>query len=314
MENRKSSKFNWDIIGHNKALQALESDIKTDNLVHAYLFAGTASIGKFTIAKRFAHILQCEKNFCGECNSCREIDKGIHSDTIEMADDGQSIKIEQIRKVLERLHMTKQSPYKIFLLQNIERMTLEASNALLKNLEDPMPRTVFLLTTSNLKEILPTIISRVRLIKFKELSDKAMMEVIQKHNPLIDAEMVNAVCALAPGKPGKALSLLEDSEMCDLYQKMHSDIETFLREPSLTDQFAYIDNIVKESKEDEQHNLINEFLHIFQLVLRKQLFADNAIIPQEKAVLLLRYIQKMQQYLKLNVNTRLLLENMMLLI
>lgn len=193
-------------------------------------------------------------------------------------------------------------------------MTLEASNALLKNLEDPVPGTIFILTTSNLKAVLPTIISRVRVIKFRQLTDDFMLEVVQKYYPSIDSEIVKSVCNLASGRPGKALRLLEDNEMCDMYKKMYRDIETFLSEPNLADQFTYIDDMVKESKEEGQHSLIKEFLHIFQLVLRKQLFEDDAIISKEKAVLLLRYIQKMQQYLKFNVNTRLLLENMMLLI
>lgn len=316
-----SHTYNWNIVGHDKVLQSLEDDLANNNVSHAYLFTGPENVGKYTVARTLAHILQCELGFCSECPTCQEIDKGYHPDTLELPDDGSSVKIEQIRIVLEKLNMTKRSPYKVFLLQNIERMTLESSNALLKTLEDPPERVVFLLTTSMVKNVLPTIISRVRLAPFYRLSDDVMTGLIRKQYPLVESAVVETVSAIALGCPGKALALLEDPEMYNQYRKMYADIEGFLRSSSLkdspncVDQFLYIEELTTNAKEAGQQ-LIREFLDIFQLVLRKQLLMDvrgeRGIFSRDKLLHLLEQAQKSQELLKRNVNSRLLLENMML--
>lgn len=307
--------YNWNIAGHDEVLQTLEADLASDHLSHAYLFAGPDNVGKYTVAKKLAHILQCAQNFCFECSTCQEIDKGYHADTLELLDDGSSVKIEQIRKVLERLNMTTQSPYKVFLLENIERMTIESSNALLKTLEDPPENVIFLLTTSRVKDILPTIVSRVRIAPFHRLDDETMATLIKKQHPMAEPDVVETVAALALGRPGKALSLLGDPEMYEQYRKMYADIEMFLQNPDRVNQFLYIEELTTNAKEVGQQ-LIQEFLDIFQLVLRKQLLMDvrgeHGIFSRDKLLHLLDQVQKSQELLKRNVNSRLLLENMML--
>jgi len=311
-----SLKYQWDIIGHDKALMALEGDMGHGNVAHAYLFAGPDHVGKYSVAKRFAHLLQCENGFCGECHVCQEIEKGYHADTVEMADNGESVKIEQIRGVLDRLNMTRQGAYKVFLLDNIERMTLESANALLKTLEDPPDGVIFLLTTSRLKEIIPTILSRVRLLKMSRLTDNAMTQLLEKHFPLAEKEITDTVSSLALGRPGKALALLNDPQLYDQYRKMYGDIEMFLRQPDRVNQFLYIEELSASAKEEKSQRLIQEFLDIFQFVLRKELLlasrGERGIFPPEKLLRLLEQVRKTQELLKRNVNARLLLENMML--
>lgn len=308
--------YTWDIAGHDKALRMLEEDIEKQNVSHAYLFAGPDNVGKFTAAKRMAHILQCENGFCRTCSTCREIDKGYHADTLEIRDDGDSVKIEQVRKVLERLNMTKQSPYKVFLLQNIERMTLEASNALLKTLEDPPNGVIFLLTSSRVRDVLPTIISRVRMAKFRRLDDAAMNNLLLRQYPLAEKNVIETVCAMALGRPGKALALLNDAELHRQYQKMYADIEQFLHHPNRTHQFLYIEELAADAKQEGNQRLIREFLDIFQLVLRRELLdgvrGQGGATPREKLLYLLEQARNAQELLKRNVNTRLMLENIML--
>lgn len=307
--------YNWDIVGHDKVLRALEDDLANKNLSHAYLLSGPDNVGKYTVARKLAHILQCEEGYCRTCSTCLEIDKGYHSDTLELVDDGSSVKIEQIRSVLERLNITKQSPYKLFLMDNIERMTLESANALLKTLEDPPEGVMFVLTTSRVKDVLPTIISRVRQASFHRLDDETMAELIQQQYPMVEPEVVETVSAISLGRPGKALSLLSDTEMYEQYRKMYADIEMFLRKPDRTNQFLYIEELTSNAKEGGQE-LIREFLDIFQLVLRKQLLmdvrGDHGIFSRDKLLRLLEQAQEARELLKRNVNTRLLLENMML--
>jgi DNA polymerase-3 subunit delta' len=169
-------KYNWSIIGHEKQLLQIEKDLESGNLAHAYLLSGPNSVGKNTVAKKMAGILQCENDFCHNCNACTQIEKGCHVDTVVFEDDGESIKIETVRKILERLSMTRQAPYKILLVQSLERMGVEAANSFLKMLEEPPERTVFIMTTDNVRLILPTILSRVRVVQFNSVSHLYLRE------------------------------------------------------------------------------------------------------------------------------------------
>ena len=135
--------YDWNIIGHKKQLEMLESDIESGSLAHAYLLCGPGHVGKYTVAKKLASILQCENNFCGKCPTCIQIRKGQHLDTMEFENNREALKINQIREVIARCNMSSQSKYKIIILQSIGRMTTEAGNALLKTLEEP-PEKPFL--------------------------------------------------------------------------------------------------------------------------------------------------------------------------
>ena len=122
-------------------------------LFRSYLFSGPSQIGKTLIAKTFAQILQCNKGFCRDCPTCRQIDHEQHIDTFFLKDDGESLKIETIRNLVHHLSTTTSSNYKVVIIQNIERITIAAANAFLKTLEEPISRVVFLLTTTQKQKI-----------------------------------------------------------------------------------------------------------------------------------------------------------------
>lgn len=309
----KELTYNWEVVGHNRQLAKLEKDLAADQLAHASLFAGSDSIGKFSIAKKMANILQCENNYCHTCHICLEIEKGYHADTIELADNGTAIKIEEIRDILSRLHMSRQGRYKILLMQNIERMTLEAANALLKTLEDPPENVLFLLTTSNVVDILPTILSRIRIYYFHRASEDDVLSLLQKFYPMAEHERLENVCAFAMGKPGKAIRLMDDSTVYDAYKKMYNDVEALVKKPDRVNQFLYIAELVKSSKELERDILIKDFLEVLLAVSRKEMFMALGDHDRIKTLLdFIRDAQKAHDLLKRNVNKKLLLENLML--
>jgi DNA polymerase III subunit gamma/tau len=306
--------YNWNIVGHDRVIADLERDLATRNIPNAYLFAGPEGVGKFTVAKTLAHILQCENNFCHACPTCREIDRGCHSDTIEMGNNGESIKIEEIRNVLPSLHMSRNSAYKILLMQDIERMPSEAANAMLKTLEDPPEKVVFLLTTSHLKEIIPTIISRVRIYNFQRLADSQVREYVHGLYPLTEKELLDQVSAFAMGKPGRAASFMQNPALFDDARKMYNDISLFVKAPDRINEFGYIAQMVQRTKEEENNRIIRDFLDIFTAVLRKKLLDTDASDEEvrKKTIALIKEAQRAQDLLKRNVNNRLLLENLML--
>lgn len=303
--------YNWKIIGHKKQLQYIEDDIANDNLAHAYLLAGPSRIGKFSIAKMFVNILQCPNNLCHKCPACIQIQKGSHPDTIVLDDTDESIKIEQVRDIISRLTMTKQGRYKILLIKKAERLTPEAANCLLKTLEEPPPDTLIIMTTDNPRELLSTIISRVRLVKFSGYSQKFLEGKMKEMFPDTDDETITQVCSLSLGKSGRAIKLLKNADLLAVYRTMYNVLCEFLEDKPLYIKFKAIDELIRSETD------ISEFLDVFMHLIRSRLYQllqeDNSRGGKKEYYLsLLNNIEQTQQFLKRNINARLALENLAL--
>lgn len=296
-------KYAWRIIGHEKLTRGLESDMTGNNIAHAYLFAGPEKVGKFTVAKTFAHILQCENNFCHTCKTCAQIEKNSHPDTIVFRDDGKSIGIDAIRELIMRLNMSAASKYKIFIAENIERMTEEAGNCLLKTLEEPTPNTVFLFTAIYLKRVLPTILSRVRALKFHHCPEEVLTERLRELYPGTEEEIIQQVGKFSLGKPGIAFDLMNDPQLISYYKTLYSDLQRFLDHKSVFDRFVY----VKEAEENPRKT--NDILDILTHIIRSRLIIGHYKTGYVK---ILNKIDYTKFLLGHNINPKLALENLML--
>jgi len=313
---------NWGILGHAKQIRALETDLKEGNLAHAYLFAGPSQVGKYTIAKKLALMLQCDEHGCGTCTVCLNVTKGYHPDTIEMADGeaatsdddedttGASIKIEPMRDTLARLFTTTPGKYKIFLVKNIERMTPEAANALLKTLEEPPSKVIFLFTSSAPESLLPTIASRVRMMKFNKVSDQEIFDFLNGKFPLEPEEKLRAIADFSMGLPGRATMLMNDPEHFERIRGLFEKMSAVLKNDDIVEKFA----MVAEAAKSE--GLFGDFFDILLLALRYTML-DEAVNDgsREKLRRTLRALQQAQEAVRLqkrNVNARLLFEHLML--
>lgn len=297
-------KYNWSIIGHEKQLLRIENDFESGNISHAYLLSGSNSVGKYTVAKKMANILQCENDLCYKCSTCIQINKGSHIDTIQLEDNGESIKIEEIRKIIERLNMTRQSPYKILLIQSVERMTREAANSFLKILEEPPIQTVFIMTTDNVKLLLPTIISRVRIIKFACVSSDYLTQKLRELYPTQDEKTIKQVSLFSLGKTGKAVHLMEHPDSLAGYIKIYHDVQNFLDRKNIVDRFSYIEELAADE------SLIAPFFDILASVLRSKVLEGSR--KTNSYINTLSKINEAGMLLKQNINTRLVLENLMI--
>ena len=297
-------KYNWKIIGHQKQLTEIEQDILSGNIAHAYLLSGPDGVGKYSVAKKMANILQCENDFCHECSACLQMAKGSQIDTVEMVNDGSSIKIEEVRKLTERMNMTRQSPYKVVLVDSLERMTTEAANSFLKMLEEPPERTVFILTTNNIKQLLPTVVSRVRVIKFGQLPHEVLKGELANIGQDVTEETLNMVSLFAQGKAGKAISLLESPDVLAGYVKIYHQVQNLLGTRNVVDRFAYIDELI----EDEAQ--LENFFAIITAVMRSRMLEEPH--DGERYINALSKIQEAGVFLKKNINVKLVLENLML--
>lgn len=296
--------YNWNIVGHQKLLEALERDITQGTLSHAYLFAGPEKVGKYTVAKKMAGILQCKENFCHNCPTCIQIEKGGHPDTIEFKGNEESLKVAEMREVIARLNLSTVSPYKIFLVEAIERMTPEAANCLLKTLEEPPQNTIFLFTTISLREVLPTIRSRMRVVKFHHCPDEAIKNELKILHPEADQGLIEQVSRFSLGKPGVAFQLMRNPEKLDLYRNLYQDLLRFLEGEAIFERFLYVQQCSEDSKK------LEILLDILTHVVRSKLLKEEEF--RRKYLDLVDKIDFTKYLLKRNVNTKLALEHLML--
>ncbi len=164
-----------DIKGHDSIVRFFKRELELDRVASAYLFLGPDGVGKAFLAEVLAKALNClngRGDACGACASCAKIDKKSHPDviTIEEKDDKDSISIKAVRWLQEKISL---KPYegrsKVFIIKDADAMTKDAQNCLLKTLEEPPAASVIILVTSRPEQLLPTIKSRCKQVKFTPL-------------------------------------------------------------------------------------------------------------------------------------------------
>lgn len=299
------------IIGHKKQLEFLERNLQEGNLAHAYLFAGPADIGKFTVAKIFAKMIQTEELSVEEAHALNgQIEKGIHLDTMVFPKgEDDSIKIETVRGILNNLQMSGTARYRVLVMEEIERLTPEAANAMLKMLEEPPSKVIYVFTTSKADLILETIMSRVRRINFGVMNEEDLLMALNNRFRLQDSRQLGRVASLSMGRVAKALKLMENTEVLETYEKFYLEIKNFLQNKQISKGFGFIGQI---------HNdplLTRIFIDLAFTVMREELMV--AMKNGEEKLLAARVgnIEKLFELKKLaetNVNNRLLLENFIL--
>ena len=208
-----------DLVGQEHVTTTLANAIKHERVAHAYIFSGARGVGKTTAARILAKALNCAKGPtaepCGECDSCKEIAAGSSLDVIEI-DAASNRGIDQIRELRE---MVKYAPAasrtKVVILDEAHMLTGEASNALLKTLEEPPDRVVFVMATTQPEDLEDTIRSRsqhfhFRALTFAEISGR-LQEIAEKENLQLEAGARAAIARIAEGSLRDALSLLEQA-------------------------------------------------------------------------------------------------------
>jgi len=199
-----------DIIGQQSAVDTFRQILESNRLSHAYIFAGPSGVGKFLFARTLAKILMCEDGKgCSRCRACMLVDKNSHPNLriIEVEEGKQEIDIETVREIGRELRlMPFYRSYRVFIINEAERMNEEASNAFLKTLEEPVRNTVIILVTSNVTALLPTIFSRCQIIRFYPLEQEQMKEYLIKHLK-INSSQASFLTHLCRGSIGDAVRL-----------------------------------------------------------------------------------------------------------
>ncbi len=208
-----------DLVGQTHVTETLQNAIRNNRVAHAYIFSGARGVGKTTAARILAKALNCVKGPtpepCGKCDSCREIAAGTSLDVIEI-DAASNRGIDQIRELREMVrYAPAASRHKVVILDEAHMLTGEASNALLKTLEEPPDRVIFVLATTEPENLEDTIRSRsqhfhFRALTFLEITDR--LKYIAKEEKLkIDDGALSVIARMAEGSMRDALSLLEQA-------------------------------------------------------------------------------------------------------
>ncbi|MFI5059731.1 MAG: DNA polymerase III subunit gamma/tau [Candidatus Acidiferrales bacterium] len=208
-----------DLVGQSHVTETLANAIKNNRVAHAYIFSGARGVGKTTAARILAKALNCVKGPtpepCGECDSCKEIAAGTSLDVIEI-DAASNRGIDQIRELREMVrYAPAASRSKVVILDEVHMLTSEASNALLKTLEEPPDRVIFVMATTEPENLVDTIRSRsqhfhFRALTFAEISGR-LKEIAEKENLTIEAGAMAVIARMAEGSLRDALSLLEQA-------------------------------------------------------------------------------------------------------
>ncbi len=222
-----------EIIGQEHIVKTLTNAIARESISHAYLFSGPRGTGKTTLARLLAKAVNCEKRKkgefepCNKCSSCLEIMQGRAMDLIEI-DAASHRGIDDIRELRDGIRFSPtKSKYKVFIIDEAHQLTREAANALLKTLEEPPNHAIFILATTEIHKMIPTIISRCQRFDFRKLTlpeiIRKLTTIIEKENIKIEKPALELIAINAGGAIRDAESLL--NQLSTFYKDSKREIK-----------------------------------------------------------------------------------------
>ncbi|HKZ50717.1 MAG TPA: DNA polymerase III subunit gamma/tau [Dehalococcoidia bacterium] len=205
-----------ELVGQEAITRTLTNAVAQGRVAHAYLFCGPRGTGKTTAGRLLAKAVNClsvtDGEPCNQCSSCQDFLQGRSLDLIEM-DAASNRGIDEVRKLRERVGLAPAGRYKVYLIDEVHMLTLEANNALLKTLEEPPPHVIFVLATTEPHKVPPTIISRCQRFDFRRLPPAAMVgrlaHICQQEGFSLEEEALEAIAKNATGSLRDAINTLE---------------------------------------------------------------------------------------------------------
>ena len=283
-----------EVSGENEIVKSLKLSLKNKSMAHAYLFSGPRGVGKTTIARLIAKGVNClnlKENGepCNECKNCKAINEGRFSDLIEI-DAASNRSIDEIRSLKEKInYQPVEGLKKVYIIDEAHMLTKEAFNALLKTLEEPPAHVIFILATTELEKILPTIISRCQRYDFKPLDLEEMKSglehILKEENLSMTDDVYPVIYENSSGSMRDSISILErlivTANGKEINLKRAED--TLGITPSARIKI-YLNKILNENEYDiinELESLANESFDIELFFKDLAKYCKNAILKKE---------------------------------
>jgi DNA polymerase-3 subunit delta' len=276
---------NWDLIGHEWAVDMLKKHVINGRTRHAYLFSGPPGLGRRTLALRFAQALNCTTPTepgipCGTCRDCKQIAAMQHADltVIQAETEGGTLKVDQIRDSRKTLILKPyMSKYRVAMFLRFQEANDNAANALLKTLEEAPSYAVLILTADNPEQLLPTIISRCEVLRLRPLSIDEVQRGLENRD--VENRRAKLIAHISGGRFGYALRLIEDDELLDKREERLNDMLTLLP-ASRVEKFKYSDQLSRNKEAMRQ--AITFWLSYWRDVMLRTAQAETPLVNVDR--------------------------------
>lgn len=323
-----------EIVGHKNIIQYIENVSSSDMVSHAYILNGERGSGKRLLADFFAMALQCEDrdedgDACGRCHSCSQAMSGNHPDIIYVRHEKPAtISVDEIRTQLNNDIVIRpySSRYKIYVVPEADKMSVQAQNALLKTIEEPPEYAVIILLTENAEILLPTIRSRCVILKLRNIKDQLIKKYLMEQMQVPDYK-ADICVAFAQGNMGKAISLATSEH----FNEIKEEIVHLLRDINEMETAELIEAVKKCAEYKLEINDYFDMIAIWYrdvLIYKATLSVDRVVFSDqlkyikqraskssyEGIGIILNALETAKTRLKANVNFELTIELLLLTI
>lgn len=278
---------NWNLVGHEWAVDMLKKHVVNGTARHAYLLAGSPGLGRRTLALRFAQALNCQTPAspgvpCGECRDCRQTAAMQHADltVVQSEAEGGILKVDQIRETRRTMTLKPyQAPYRVALFLRFQEANDNAANALLKTLEEAPSYAVLILTANSPEQLLPTIVSRCEVLRMRPLNIGQVQQALENRGA--EADQAKLIAHISGGRFGYALRLIEDESLMESREERLNDLQSLIS-GSRVEKFAYAEKLAKDRESMRQAVLI--WISYWRDVMLRSARAETPLVNVDRNV------------------------------